>query len=189
MLTHLFPFESFYQIKEYVLAYMTRFNSESFYLKSLDVSDNLKTLINDELFSYNLPEISNFLIFKRRGYYSPNIASVHIDYSSALDQFINCSVVFPIEGCDNTFMFWMEGDYYTETIMLPDNISAKMIKWKSTPKISHTETITEPTLCKVNIPHDACSKINGEFRTTATMRLKGNPTLEQIVKLRFGNEK
>lgn len=185
MLTHSFPFSAFKDIKSYVADFMQNYNKDQFYLKSIYVPTELEDIINTELRSYNLPELSNFLVFKRKNFFKPVQSHVHIDYSGILDEFINCSIVFPIEGCSETFMYWMDGEYITETILLPDNISGKMIKWKTTPKLIYSEVITEPTLCKVNVPHDACSRHDGSYRVTATMRLKGNPTLEEIVNLRF----
>lgn len=187
MLTYPFPFAAFTHIQNYVIDAMQNFNKDKFYLKSIFVPQELENTINTELHSYNLPELSNFLVFKRKNFYEPVQSHVHIDYSVVLDEFVNCSVVFPIEGCCETYMYWMDGEYITEKVLLPDNISGQMIKWKTTPRVIYSEFITEPTLCKVNVPHDACSRYDGSYRVTATMRLKGNPTLEEVVNLRFGS--
>ena len=186
MLTYPFPFIGYQGIQNYVVNFMQSYNKDQFYLKSIPVPYELEQIINSELHSYNLPALSNFLVFKRKNFFKPVKSHVHIDYSGVLDEFINCSIVFPIEGCHETTMYWMDGEYTTETILLPDNISGKMIKWQTNPKIIYTEVITKPTLCKVNVPHDACSRYDGSYRITATLRFKGNPTLEEIIKLRFG---
>jgi len=184
-LTYKFDFENFKDIRSYTLDIMSHLNSETIYVKSFLPPPYLQKNIDDELKNYGLPPMSNFLVFKRKNYHTILKENAHIDYSDSIDQFINCSVVFPVEGCEGTYMFWMEGSYTTSTMILPNNIRAKKISWLNEPKIIHTEEIVSPTLCCVNIPHDAVNRLDNSYRTTATIRLKGNPTIDQVIKSRY----
>jgi len=185
MLTKLFLLKNSELIKEFTLEIMDTLNTNNLYIKSVYPNEKLAKDINEELQDYSLPTFSNFLVFKRKNYFHPHPNKTHIDYSNGLDQFIKASIVIPVEGYHNTFMYWMEGDYTTDTTFLEDGISGKIIKWKEEPKLLYKEEIIQPTLCRVDVPHDACSRIDGKYRTVVTIRLSGNPSFEDIVKRRF----
>ena len=82
-------------------------------------------------------------------------------------------------------MFWVQGEYTTQENLLPNGTKYQTIDWKTEPAIVNTIEINEPTLCRVDIPHDALSNINGEYRTILSIRLKGNPKFEDVIKQRF----
>lgn len=161
---------------------MKQFNTQRLYAERVDLPPEIKQALEDELESYGLPCPSNYLVFKRKNYFRPVLETVHVDYSSEL---IHSSIVLPIENCEGTKMFWMSGDYSLETRILPHGDPYQMVFWKSKAEIIEQQEITEPTLCRVDIPHDALSNEDGSYRTILSIRLKGNPTFKEVMEQRF----
>ncbi len=182
MFTHPFPLESYLEIKNYMLEYMQQFNQRNIYAEKIVLPSNIKKKFDEELSSYGLPIASNYLAFKRKNYLEPNLETVHLDYFSEI-RF--SSIVLPIENYKGTSMFWMDGEYSLDIKLLPHGGPYAMVRWKSTPKIIHQKEILEPTLCRVDIPHDALSNIDGSYRTILSIRLNGNLKLDDIIKKRF----
>ena len=157
---------------------MQRFNTNDIYAERVVLPQDLIQLLEQELSDYGLPSPSNFLAFKRRNYFSPRLETVHIDFSQEI---LHSSIVLPIENCKGTAMFWMDGDYRLETRILPHGDPYQIVVWKSNPQLIEKIEITEPTLCRVDIPHDALSNLDGSYRTILSIRLKGNPLFDDIV--------
>jgi hypothetical protein len=186
LFTYPFPLKSFSLLRDYTLEQTEKLVGNNFYQKRIIPPADILESINSELRSYNLPNTANFLAFKRRNWTKPDLNTVHVDYSSALDQLIHASIVLPIQGCANTSMFWLTGEYHTETRFKPDKVSYKAVVWESSPTMDNREEIVETTLCRVDIPHDAMSNIDGSYRTILSVRLQTNPTFEEILHARFG---
>lgn len=180
--THPFPLNLYTSIREYTAEYMKQYIKDDIYAVRLDLPKDLIYDLEKELHSYNLPGISNLLVFKRKNYFKPRLETVHVDFST---EFIHASIVLPIEGCNDTKMFWMDGDYECKKYFLPHGDAYQLVKWKNNPLIIAEQEIIEPTLCRVDMPHDALSSIDGSYRTVLTIRLKNNPTFEEIINKRF----
>lgn len=182
MFTHPFHLNCYHLIRDYTLEYMKQYNQKDIYAEGVTFPADITQILEEELKSYGLTTPSNYLSFKRRNYFKPRLETVHIDFG---EEFIHSSIVLPIEGCAGTSMFWMSGEYITQKKILPNGDPYQVIHWRTTPQVINQVEITEPTLCKVDIPHDALSNINGEYRTILSIRLKGNPTFEQVLNTRY----
>jgi len=182
MFTYPFHLNCYDAIKTYTLEYMNKFNQRDIYAEGVGLPDKLQYALNNELKGYGLSETLNCLAFKRKNYFKPRIKTIHIDSD---EDIIHSSIVLPIAGYIDTSMFWVQGEYTTQENFLPNGTKYQTIDWKTEPTIVNTIEINEPTLCRVDIPHDALSNINGEYRTILSIRLKGNPKFEDVIKQRF----
>lgn len=182
MFTHPFPLNCYPAIQEYVVNYMAQFCKNAIYAEKVNLPTDLQYQLEQELSGYGLPGPSNFLAFKRRNYFKPVLDTVHVDYSTSI---IHSSIVLPIENCKDTAMFWMDGEYDLVTVTLPHGDPYQIVNWKGTPNMVNKEEIIEPTLCRVDIPHDALSNRDGSYRTILSIRLIGNPAFEEVIARRF----
>jgi hypothetical protein len=155
---------------------------KNIYVIKIDIPVRLRNLLEDELRSYNLPGVVNFLAFKRSRFFKVDPQLTHIDYST---EPIHASIVLPIEGFENTKMYWADGKYRCETATLPHGGLYQKIIWEDSCKVVAEHEIIEPTLCRVDIPHNATSNIDGSYRTMMTIRLQNNPTFEEILNKRY----
>lgn len=135
--------------------------------------------INNTLLKHNLPQMHNILAFVRRNEKN-SFRTLHIDENDS--QIFNSSIIFPVEGCDNSYMYWATGDYTTELTSHPtNNTKYSLLKWNSDIQILDECEITSPTVVRVDIPHDAYT--NNEWaRVIFSIRLVENLTVEEIVK-------
>ena len=185
-LYHPFPLRCFDKLKEETLLYMNQFHKDNLYIKLLPVSEETLNMFNNEMTEYGLSAASNFLCFKRK-YFFRETAQVHIDTDSA-NETVHSSIVLPIEGCKDTYMYWIDGKYDVVSKITPVGTSYVVLKWKSIPKfVDRVEISNVPTLTKVSVPHDATSHRDGSYRTVLTIRLLGNPTFDEILQKRFDN--
>lgn len=181
--TYDFPLKCAELVKEHILLYTKEFCSKNSYV--IDIKDKTNPvwlIINQELNDLLLPEIFNLVIFKRKNHVITT--NVHIDSTWDSEDPIHASIIIPIEGYEQTYMYWMNGLYETRVAFTEDKISYKKIIWKGIMKVAHTAEITRPTLCRVDIPHSATSKSDGSYRTILSIRLQDNPTVEEILKKR-----
>jgi len=185
VLHHPFPLDCFSEIQACVSEYMKDFEVENIYIKNIPVPDRLVAKLNSELTSYGLGKAWNFLCFKRKNFLIENL-NVHIDYSSE-SGLVHSSIVIPVEGCDNTSMYWATGEYDVEVFHLNDGAGTyARPKWKSMPSISERVTIhNTPTLVKVDVPHNVTSRLDGSYRTILSVRIEGNPTFEEVINKRY----
>jgi hypothetical protein len=161
---------------------MNQFEGNDIYVKSIQMDNSIVELFNKEMAEYGLPGAWNFLAFKRKNCLDKN-PRVHIDASSTGE--IHSSIVIPIEGCKDTHMYWMTGEYtvYTETV---NGSPYLKLNWKTEPIVhDQVEIYDEPMLTRVDIPHNATSRLDGSYRTALTIRLLGNPSFDEIIKTRF----
>ena len=184
MFTYPFHLNCYDAIKTYTLEYMNKFNQRDIYAETVVLPFEVQHSLKNELKHYGLNGISNCLAFKRKNYFKPRLETVHIDTGIDGDV-VYSSIVLPIEGCNNTDMFWMQGEYITQKSFLANGTAYQEIEWNTEPTLVNQYEIIEPTLCRVDIPHDALSNINGEYRTILSIRLQGNPKFEDVIKQRF----
>jgi len=181
-----FPLKFEKVLKELTLETMKDCNTDPIYVRSLNIDDNNLNKLNEELVEYNLPPVSNFLIFKRRKMTFINRFNTHVDYTEFAGEIIKSSIVVPVEGCKNSYMYYMTGEYQLETKFLPNGNAYKVVHWTSTPHLTQkVEIVEQPMLCRVDIPHDAISDTAGNYRTILSIRLQTNPTFEEIIYNRF----
>jgi hypothetical protein len=162
---------------------MEKFDQENIYVKHIELSPNLRDDLNNELNRYGLNEVWNLLCFKRKNFFTENYYNFHIDYSPGGD-IVHSSIVIPVEGCEGTHMYWATGDYNVELLTLEDGRTTyARPKWKSVPRITHRIEINDmPMLTKVDVPHNVTSKLDSSYRTILSVRIKGNPTFDDVVR-------
>jgi len=192
MYFHPFHLESFAEITAHALDQTQSWGGTSIYINNIDISKRLRDLLEDELRSYNLPGVVNFLVFKRKKFFELNPRLTHIDSmyvklirSGYISETIHSSIVLPIEGFQNTKMYWADGEYRCETAFLPSGSPYEKIIWGDNCKVVAEHEIIEPTLTRVDVPHSATSNSDGSYRTILSIRLQNNPTFEEILNKRY----
>lgn len=134
--------------------------------------------INNTLTKHNLPEMHNILAFARlnnKGSYG----TLHIDENDTT--VFKSSIIFPVEGCENSFMYWAIGSYNSNMTTHPSNgTKYSLLTWNSDVVILDELEITTPTVVRVDIPHDAYT--NNEWpRVVFSIRLRENLSIEEIM--------
>jgi hypothetical protein len=185
-LYHSFPLKCVNLLKDEALIYMNQFHSDMLYVKELPVSSALLNVFNQEMNEYDLAGAWNFLCFKRKYFFKEAATSVHVDTGAGSDlSRVHSSIVIPVEGCEDTYMYWVDGKY--DVVPKTTSYGSYMsLEWKSNSTIlDRIEISKEPTLTRVDIPHNVTSRKDGSYRTVLTVRLLGNPTFEEILQKRF----
>jgi hypothetical protein len=188
-LYHSFPLKCVDLLKEETLTYMNQFHGDMIYVKELPASSDLVNVFNQEMNEYGLSGAWNFLCFKRKYFFKETTTSVHIDTGAGSDlSRVYSSIVIPVEGCEDTYMYWVDGMY--DVVPKTTSYGSYMsLGWKNNPTIlDRIEISKEPTLTRVDIPHCVTSRKDGSYRTVLTIRLLGNPTFDEIIKQRFDNK-
>ena len=183
-LYHQFPLDCFNDIKKYIIEYMDSFNTDFLYFKNIKMPDEKKKKINLELKEYGLPEAAAFVCFKRKMFFEKNVG-IHIDYAEAYGA-INCALILPIEGCSDTEMYWVDGNFTTQKRIMYNSTYLGKKKKKSPTIIDSVEIDNVPYLARVNIPHSVTSRRDGSYRTIVSIRFKDNPSFDEMLKKRFG---
>jgi hypothetical protein len=158
---------------------MIQFSGDDMYIKNVSLTDELLHTLNNELAEHGLPNAWNFLAFKRRN--SPKSFQVHVDYSGELDCTISSSIVFPISGCENTAMYWVDGQYQLSKITQDFGTYTKL-SWTSSPRhLDEVEIANQTMLCRVDVPHSAYNHSRDVYRTILSVRLQGNPDFDDVI--------
>ena len=171
--------DCFSAIKKATSKFIDQFDKQT--ILNLPHDQQLLDLINDEVTSKGLSKIiPQLLIFKR---WNPiiDMKTAHTDHGYIANSPINCSIVFPVSGCENTCMYWLGGDYELEELTTPTGFKYNSIKWKDGvgTLLQEVEILNSPMLARVDIPHLAQS--NGkDFRVTCTIRFSKNEEFEEI---------
>jgi hypothetical protein len=180
---HPFPLKCFDIIRKQTSSYMSQFTDDNLYVKNVPLSSDVVELFNQEMMEYGLPPAWSFLAFKRKGFFRKNPV-LHIDYSANQGK-VYSSIVIPVEGCEGTHMYWMNGNYESEprTVVGANYLD---LTWKSRPILAdQVEIYNEPVLTRVDVPHSASSNLDGSYRLIISIRLLGNPSFEEIIQTRF----
>lgn len=184
MLYHSFPLECSNIIRDYSKEYMNQFDGEDLYVKLIPIPLDIRAVLENELATYGLPTVLDFLCFKRKNKKSKR---VHIDHMvRPYNSPVHTSLVIPVEGCADTGMYWMTGQYRVVAKQTDSGGTYMFVEWDNEPKfLDEVEINLEPMLCRVDIPHNAYSNDRGEYRTIVSIRFTGNPSIEELVKLRY----
>lgn len=149
------------------------------YLKgNTELSKETVDSVNNTLLKHNLPEMHDILAFvrlNRQGSYN----TLHIDENDTT--VFKSSIIFPVEGCDNAFMYWAIGSYNTEMVTHPLNETKySLLTWNSDVMVLDELEISSTTVVRVDIPHDAYT--NNEWpRVVFSIRLTENLSIEEIM--------
>ncbi len=163
---------------------------------------NLLNKINDELSRYNLPRFNNVNVWRKPPGY---VQSIHIDpwlwdvlagRSETLSS-THTAINIPVEGVGTGKMFWFDGKYTIETssgvkeakqkennlstyqqVKIPTGHVVFYIDWQEESKVIDELVLDKTYVIKVGIPHQVV--LDNETRTVASIRLKNNPSFEQV---------
>jgi len=142
------------------------------------ISNTAVISINKTLTEHNLPTMHNILAFARTTVKGHN-STLHIDENDTT--IFKSSIIFPVEGCENSFMYWAIGSYNSNLTTHPTNgTKYSLLTWNSDVVILDELEITTPTVVRVDIPHDAYT--NNEWpRIIFSIRLRENLSIEEIM--------
>lgn len=162
-------------------------DGKDYYNYNLPVTDELRDKVNNEMAEYGLPKILNFLTFKRKNFLldeaddPATMRGVHLDYFPAVKDINKSSIIIPISGCENTHMYYIDGDYEKEVLRMPAGNYYCKINWLGTAKIIDKLSLDDqPVLSRLEFPHTANSNKDGTYRCTLTMRFVDNLLFEEI---------
>lgn len=164
------------QLKEYFkLRAAECTNSEEVVYAITNISQEITDLFNAEMTEHGLPCVSGWLLFKKKSFTEENHRFTHVDGCDV-------SVVLPLEGYEDTHMYWCDGDYQLSQIASGDNIAYYIPVWSDnpSPEIVHREMIISPTICRVDLPHYTVTDMLGNYRIVITARFVGNPSFEEV---------
>lgn len=163
-------------------------DGKDYYNYNLPVTDELRDKVNSEMAEYGLPEILNFLTFKRKNFFvddeTPDVSTmrgIHLDYYRAVDGPSKASIIIPLSGCEDTFMYYIDGEYDTEVALTHVGNYYSEIRWLTTPRIlDRVSIIDQPVLANIGVPHTANSKTDGTYRCTLTLKFIDNLSYEEV---------
>ena len=180
-----FPLKTEYLIKDYIREYFRDSDKNRIYALGIDIPKNILDEINSELEIYNI-KIASGMAFKRKNYLNPSYHDCHLDYSSFHERTIKSSLVIPIDGCDDTHMYWYDGDYSADVVIPSQDFAyaypyMKLTWNKPGTLVEQVEISKGPMLCRVDAPHSATSRKDGSYRLVMTLRFEENLSIEEIM--------
>jgi len=172
-------------IKDYIREYFKNSDKDILYAVAMDIPTDILNTINNELAIYNIRVVSG-MAFKRKDCLIPRYNYCHLDYSSSRNSVIKSSLVIPIDGCEDTYMYWYDGDYSSEVVMpdadFPYSHPYMKVTWnKPGTFVEQVEISNGPMLCRVDRPHSATSRRDGSYRLVMTLRFEENLSIEEIM--------
>ena len=176
---------------EFTRHYMDQYSTHFIYQLTVPIPVALRQAVDAELAEYGLSKSVQFLAFKRCGYFGNdtklvNMTSVHVDWNDTLNRVTHASIIFPVDGCQDTYMYWVDGEYTTETRFSENKngkpISNQVVHWTTPGTIQQRAYISEvPTVVRTDTPHSATSRADGSYRTILSLRLRDNESFDHIV--------
>lgn len=167
------------ELKEYFKQRAIEYSNDKFYVFEVtDVSDKINEMFRAEMEERGLPCHTSWLLFKKQGITEENHRYTHID---TINNVCEVSIVIPIIGCEGTHMYWCEGDYHVDQTEL-GQVTYGIPIWDNdaTVTVAHREAIVSPTICRVNVPHETVSNLDGSYRIVVTTRFVGHPSFEEV---------
>ena len=160
--------------------------------------------INSEFDLYNLPSFNNVNIWRKPPGY---IQSIHIDpwmwdvlagKTNTLSS-TQTAINIPVEGIGTGKMFWFDGKYKVQVssgvkeakqkqnnlskfdqVKIPNGHVVFYIDWEEEGKIVEELVLDQTYVIRVGVPHQVV--IDKEIRTVASIRLKNNPSFDEVRK-------
>jgi hypothetical protein len=144
--------------------------------------DPIKPLDNI-LSPLGFPKIRSCILFSRPG---NEKHIIHID-NIPTEEFetVNCAMTFPIQNCNNSYMYWYQGEYdiIPVTVPGPDRTQVRYsdLNWHTGPIELDKTIIDAPTLVNASLPHNIQQV--PVHRKLLTLRFVGNPEFQEIADL------
>ena len=178
----------FQELKTVANDFLNQFDDgKDYYNFNIPGHDDLKNRVNAEMAEYELPNILNYLTFKRKNFFldedsdPATMRGLHLDYYPAVNDMNKCSIIIPISGCENTHMYYIDGDYEKEVMRRPAGNYYYKINWLGPAKIvDKLSVVDQPVLSRLELPHTANSNKDGTYRCTLTMRFIENLSFEEV---------
>ena len=106
----------------------------------------------------------------------------HVDCYTleGLEEPWKASVIIPIQNVDNSYMYWINGEYNLEVTYNRLREPYYTIVWNSDQTLVYETEIAKSSVCRVDTPHGARTT-NEKIRIVATIRFKNNPSFEDVV--------
>jgi hypothetical protein len=146
----------------------------------LDIAPEIRDLFNDEMTDRGLPQSYSWMLFKKKNHTNEDVNQTHVD---TVNEVARVSIVIPLSGYEDTYMYWCEGDHYIDQSPKIDNtMTYGRPIWNDYTKVNvvHREMIVSPTICRVEVPHDTVTRLDGSYRVVITARFEGNPSFEEV---------
>jgi hypothetical protein len=180
-----FPLKTESIVKDYIREYFKHSNKDRIYALGVDIPKDILDAVNNELAIYNI-KVASGMAFKRKNFNSLRYNNCHIDYSSVHNRTIKSSLVIPIDGCEDTLMYWYSGDYSADVVTpspdFPYAYPYMKLTWNQPGVLVEKIEISKgPMLCRVDVPHCATSRKDGSYRLVMTLRFEENLSIEEIM--------
>ena len=172
-------------ITNYIREYFKDSDKNYIYAVGISMPKDILDAINSELAIYNI-KIASGMAFKRKNFIRARHSDCHIDYSAVHDRTIKSSLVIPIDGCEDTHMYWYEGNYSANVVLpspdFPYEYPYMKLTWATPGTLAEQVEISKgPMLCRVDVPHSATSRKDGSYRLVMTLRFEENLSIEEIM--------
>jgi hypothetical protein len=169
------------KIKEYFKQKALEYTSDSTYVFAItDISQEISDLFNNEMTEKGLPNAYSWMLFKKKDLITEDVQRTHVD---TVNEISRVSIVVPLDGYEETYMYWCEGEHHIiQSPKIDDTMTYGYPVWEDNSKVTvvHREYIFSPTICRVEIPHDTVTRLDGRYRTVITARFIGNPSFEEV---------
>ncbi len=151
----------------------------------VQLPDDLLTIVNSELNSYGISDVSYCRYYRR---FKNSTQFLHVDGHTG--KILHCAINIPLSGGKNSKFEWHAGDF--ELVEVNVGVTKQKtysVKWNSpSVPIESVEMIDGCYLVRIDQPHRAISSMD-EDRVVFTIRFKGNPTFEELAKIFDSNVK
>lgn len=181
-----FRLDCFEEIQSFARKFLEAYDGDEVYaIKPVILPQELQEKFNRELNSYELPIVASSLAFKRRNCFISEETGItkyiHVD-TTADQEVTHTSMILPVDGCEDTYMCYFDGKYTrTYTMTVNNTVNTMKTTWTDGPHFIGKICIDKnPTIARVDLPHDAISRPDGSYRSVITFRLRGNPTFEEV---------
>ena len=180
-----FPLKTESLIKDYIREYFKDSDKNRIYAIGIDMPKELLDEINKELEIYNI-KVASGMAFKRKNFLIPSYTDCHLDYSFFHKRTIKSSLVIPVDGCEDTLMYWYDGDYSAEVVTPSPGFAYTYpymkLTWNKPGTLAEQVEISKgPMLCRVDAPHSATSRKDGSYRLVMTLRFEEDLSIEEII--------
>jgi len=141
----------------------------------INLPTNLLNVINTELNSHGISDIEYCRI-----YLWPR-NSVQLPHVDGVNTILHCAINIPLHGGDKSIFQWLGGEFEAKSIDLKRvNQKAFSIVWKSDKYVAASVELKDGCyLIRIDQPHQAIASADSD-RWLFTMRVKGNPTFEEL---------
>jgi hypothetical protein len=141
----------------------------------INLPSDLLSVVNAELNSHGISDIDycRVYLWPRNSVQFP-----HIDGSGAV---LHCAINIPLQGGEKSIFQWFSGEFELKLVdLIRTAQKAFAIDWKTPKVVAESIEIKDGCyLIRIDQPHRAIASADSD-RWLFTMRVKGNPTFEDL---------